>query len=87
MSHGWTVRITPEGDIQTLWHDALDLEDLGHCTVARLTNVEYVEDAWEITWASNDSPMVNHRFAKRSDALAMEQQIVFRMLQSDQTPF
>lgn len=83
MSHGWTVRITPEGDIQTLWHDALDLEDLGHCTVERLTNVEYVEDGWEITWARDHQPMCPVRFAKRAEALEAEQRIVFAHLRDN----
>lgn len=87
MSIGWVVRITPEGDIQTLWHDALDLEELGHCQVERLTNVEYVEGFWEVTWASNNFPMSPNSYAKRSDALREEQSIVFEMLRGDHTPF
>jgi hypothetical protein len=82
MSNEWVVRVSEDGDIQTLWHDALDLEDLGHCTVERLTNVEYVDDAWQISYARNNCPMTQKRFAKRADALAAEQRIVFAFWQN-----
>lgn len=80
MSNRWVVRITEAGDIQTLWHDALDLEDLGHCTVERLTNVEHTEQGWGITWAKDETPMTRRRFTKRADALEEEQRIVFSRL-------
>ena len=80
MTDTWVVRITPEGDVLTLWHDALDLTDLGHCTVERVSNVEYVEDGWELTWARDGLPMTPERYAKRAEALAEEQRIMFERL-------
>jgi len=85
MAQPWVVRITPEGDVQTLWHDALDLEDLGHCEVERVSNVEWVEDGWEITWAKNNMLMTSTRFAKRADALAREVEVVFDLLSQGET--
>jgi hypothetical protein len=77
----WTIRLRPDGTVETLWHDALDLEDLGSCQVQRLTDVEHNGQGWCLRWSATQAPMTDNTYPKRADALAAERRLIWTLMQ------
>lgn len=67
-----TMRIAPDGTIETIYNEAIDLEALGRPKIERASHVEPTDDA---QWTADLSPVggpVLGPFARRSEALAAE---------------
>ena len=66
------IVITPEGNIKTLWTDALPLTEMGKCEVERISHVEFSNlfQSWSVfdIWGMN----LQSGFKTREEALAWE---------------
>ncbi len=65
--------ITPEGDVETLYTEQIDLRAFGKLRVERASNVEFDDDkqGWRVLYPNNII-MTEEVFATREAALAWE---------------
>lgn len=49
-----TIKILPDGSVQCLWTDEIDLYEIGHPTVRRASTVEY-EGGWWVVRLAEDT--------------------------------
>ncbi len=80
MTTKWTIRISPQGTVTTLYDDALALDTLGELAIERASDVEYSNTAqlWHVS-ALCDSG--NDCFFKtRGEAIVAERAYFFAKL-------
>lgn len=66
------LRVTPDGTVETVYSEAIDLTEIGRASIARASHVEPTPDG---SWTADLSPVggpVLGPFARRSEALAAE---------------
>jgi hypothetical protein len=77
MQDHWTLTVTPDGEVRTLWTDTLDLSSLGTLIVTRVSQVEWEGSGWVVRWEHTGTEMFpGQRFAARADALAAERDLL-----------
>ena len=68
----WLFNIAPNGDVTTLYTEAVDLCALGFLEVSRASTIEWdsTKQGWTITL--RDGTVIPHTFEQRVDALKFE---------------